>query len=82
LNLLKGKSTTVHIVVSGLEKLRAPAHMKIVGTGTVSMSGAGEVEIQPTEVSANGTYTTTRALYAVEAGTFAVNVTVTVDKEP
>ena len=82
LNLLKGQSTTVHIVVGGLEKLRAPAHMKIVVTGAVSMSGAGEVEIQPADVSARGTYTTTRTLNAGEAGGFGVNVTVTVDKEP
>jgi hypothetical protein len=82
LNLQKGEWTTVHIVVGGLQNLRAPAHMKIVVTGAVSMSGAGEVEIQPADVSASGTYTTTRRLDAGEAGTFGVNVTVTVDKEP
>jgi len=82
LNLRKEEWTTVHIVVGGLQSLRAPAHMKIVVTGAVSMSGAGEVRIQPADVSASGTYTTTRRLDAVEAGTFGVNVTVTVDKEP
>ena len=82
LNLRKEEWTTVNIVVGGLQNLRAPAHMKIVVTGAVSMSGAGEVEIQPADVSASGTYTTTRRLDAGEAGTFGVNVTVTVDKEP
>lgn len=81
LNLLKGESTTVHIVVRGLENLHVPAHMKIVVTGTVTMTGLSEVEIQPSDVSADGTYTTTRTLHAVSAGGFGVNVTVTVDKE-
>lgn len=82
LNLLKGQSTTVHIIVGGLEKLQAPAHMAIIVSGAVTMTGAREVEIQPAEVSASGAYTTTRTLHAVETGGFGVNVTVIVDKEP
>ena len=81
LNLLAKQSTTVHIVVHGLENLHVSAHMKIVVTGTVTMTGPSEVEIKPSDISANGTYTTSRALYAVSAGSFGVNVTVTVDKE-
>ena len=81
LNLLKGQSTTVHIVVHGLENLRVPAHMKIAVTGTVDMTGATELEILPRDISADGTYTTTRALHALAAGGFGVNVSVTVEKE-
>jgi len=46
------------------------------------MAGGAGVEIQPSMVAADGTYRTDRSLHAVEAGTFGVNVTVAVDKEP
>ena len=82
LNLLKFESTNVHITVHGLQKLRAPAHMKIAVSGAVKMVGESEVVIPPAEISADGTYSTTRVLEAGEPGPFGMIVTVTVDKEP
>lgn len=82
LDLLKGESTTVHIVVGGLENLKAPAHMTIVTSGSVTMTGATAVEIDPKMVASDGTYITDRSLHAIAAGGFGVNVTVKVDKEP
>ncbi len=82
LNLSRDESTDVHITVHGLQKLRAPAHMKIVVSGAVTLIGASEVVIPPAEISADGTYSTTRVLQAGAPGVFGMNVTVTVDKEP
>ena len=80
--LSKYETTTVHIIAGGLEKLKAPAHMTIAASGVVKMTGATAVEIDPKMVAADGTYTTDRTLYAESAGTFGVDVTVTVDREP
>lgn len=82
LNLLKHQSTTVHIIAGGLEDLKADANMAIAASGVVTMTGATSVEIDPKMVAADGTYTTDRSLYAEEAGTFNVTVTVKVGKEP
>jgi hypothetical protein len=81
LNLLKGESTTVHIVVSGLEKLKAPAMMSVEASGVVTMSGGNSqtLNIDPSAVAEDGTYTTAEILVANSAGTFGVKVTVTAD---
>jgi hypothetical protein len=83
LNLLKGESTIVHIVVGGLEKLKAPATMTVDATGVVTMSGGNSqrIKIDPSDVKPDGTYTTSDSLFANSAGTFGVQVTVTVPEE-
>lgn len=83
LNLLKGESTTVHIVVGGLKRLKAPADMTINATGVVTMSGGNSqaIRIDPFQVKSDGTYTTSDSLFANSAGTFGVQVTVTVPEE-
>lgn len=83
LNLLKGESTTVHIVVGGLKRLKAPADMTISATGVVTMSGGNSqaIKIDPFQVKSDGTYTTSDSLFANSAGTFGVQVTVTVPEE-
>jgi len=80
LNLIKGQSTKVHIVVSGLEDLKGSANMTIEVTGTVSMTGSTDVTIKPSDISSAGVYTTNRALHAVSAGGFGVVVKVMVDE--
>jgi hypothetical protein len=82
LNLDKGESTTVHIIAEGLENLKAPAHMTIDATGTVTMDGATAVELDPKMIASDGTYITDRSINAKAAGGFSVDVTVKVDKEP
>ena len=81
LTLLKGESTTVHIVVLGLEKLKAPAVMIIEASGVVTMGGGNSqtISIDPSSVSPEGTYRTAETLYANSAGTFNVTVTVSAD---
>ena len=81
LNLIKGESTVVHLVVAGLEKLKAPAVMTIDASGVVSMAGGNSqtITIDPSAVATDGTYTTAEALVANSAGTFGVKVTVTAD---
>lgn len=83
LNLLKGESTTVHIVVGGLKRLKVPASMTINATGVVTMSGGNSqaIKIDPFQVNSDGTYTTSDSLFANSAGTFGVQVTVTVPEE-
>jgi len=83
LNLLKGESTIVHIVVGGLEKLKAPATMTVNATGVVTMSGGNSqtIKIDPSHVKSDGTYTTSDSLFANSAGTFGVEVIVTVPEE-
>ncbi|MFN2517139.1 MAG: hypothetical protein ABR556_13100 [Pyrinomonadaceae bacterium] len=83
LNLLKGESTTVHIVVGGLKRLKVPASMTINATGVVTMSGGNSqaIKIDPFQVKSDGTYTTSDSLFAKSAGTFGVEVTVTVPEE-
>lgn len=82
-NLVKGESTQLHIVVSGLERLEAPAKMTIDASGVISMGGGNsqKMTIEPAEVNADGTYTTGNALTALSAGTFGVKVVVSVGKE-
>jgi hypothetical protein len=81
LNLIKGESTVVHIAVSGLEKLKAPAVMTVDASGPVSMGGGNSqtITIDPAAVTADGTYTTAETLFANSAGTFGIKVTVTAD---
>lgn len=82
-HLLKGESTQLHIVVSGLERLEAPAKMTIDASGVISMGGGNsqKLTIDPKQVNADGTYATGNALTALSEGTFGVQVVVSVDKE-
>ncbi len=80
-HLLKGQGTTVHILVSGLEKLQTAAPMTIDTSGTVTMAGGNSqaLSITPSDVQPHGTYSTDRALSSYEAGDFRVVVTVRVN---
>jgi hypothetical protein len=77
-HLLKGEGTTVHMLVSGLEKLQAPASMTIETTGTVEMNGGNSqaLSITAEEVKPDGTYSTDRHLASYAAGDFEVVVVV------
>jgi hypothetical protein len=83
LTLSKGESTTLHIVVGGLEKLKAPATMTVNATGVITMGGGNSqtIKIDPSDVTSDGKYTTSNSLLANSAGTFGVDVTVTVPEE-
>ena len=83
MQLLKGETTVVHIVVAGLENLKAPAKMKIEASGVVTKGGGNSqtINIDHLAVTADGTYTTTQTLVANSGGTFGVDVTVIVDEK-
>jgi hypothetical protein len=83
LNLLKGESTRLNIVVGGLKQLKAPATMTVNATGVITMSGGNSqiIKIDPSDITSDGTYTTSNSLLANSAGTFGVDVTVTVPEE-
>ncbi|MEK6335445.1 MAG: hypothetical protein AABM67_10890 [Acidobacteriota bacterium] len=81
LHLLQGEGTVVHIVVGGLENLKGPARMTVDARGVVNMGGGNsqKLNIDPSMVAADGTYTTAESLTALAEGSFGVDVTVTVD---
>jgi hypothetical protein len=83
LNLKKGESTELRIVVGGLEHLQAPARMTIDASGAIYMGGGNsqKLRIEPAAVNADGTYRKGNTLTGLAAGTFGVKVVVSVEKE-
>ena len=83
LNLKKGESTELRIVVGGLEHLQAPARMTIDASGAIYMGGGNsqKLTIEPAAVNADGTYRAGNTLTGLAAGTFGVKVVVSVEKE-
>jgi|CXWL01.1.fsa_nt_gi hypothetical protein len=82
LNLLKGQSTTVHILVSGLQGIIKPAAMSITASGAISLQGGGSqsMTISPGQVGTNGTFSMDLGLNAIEKGGFGVTVTVNLNE--
>jgi hypothetical protein len=82
LDLLKGETTQLHVVVGGLQGLETPARMTINASGVINMAGGNlqTLSIDPARVNPDGTYNTGRTLTAISAGTFGVQVVVAVDE--
>lgn len=80
-NLIKGEKTTLTVRVSGLEGIRAPVPLTLTSTGVITMQGGAyqELTIQPSEVRADGTYSTTREITGVQAGGWGATATVVTD---
>ncbi|MFN0141107.1 MAG: hypothetical protein ACKVQW_13595 [Pyrinomonadaceae bacterium] len=80
-NLIKGEKTTLTIQVSGLEGIRTPVPLTLTSRGVITMQGGAyqELTIQPSEVRADGTYSTTREITGVEAGAWGATATVVTD---
>lgn len=79
-NLMKGESTTVTVRVEGLQGIPGAVPLHLTKGGVVTMQGGDNqtMMIQPSDVQANGTYTTTRTITGQQAGVFNVTATVVV----
>ena len=79
-NLMKGESTTLKIEVQGLQGITQTVPLRLTKGGVVTMQG-GDVQtmsIKPSEVRANGTFTTSRTITGQQTGAFSVTATVVV----
>lgn len=80
LSLLKGQTTLLTVVVSGLDGLKQDVPFELVNhsPGVVSMDGGNQQSaiIHPSDLQPNGTYTTTRTLRGVAPGGFNITATV------
>lgn len=77
-SLVKGEKTTLTVEVSGLEGITMPVPLTLRNTGVVTMSGGPyqQLSIQPSEISRDGRYTTTREITGVQAGAWGATATV------
>jgi CHAT domain-containing protein/tetratricopeptide (TPR) repeat protein len=80
LNLIRGETTTLHVVVVGLGGIAADQSLDLNNTspGVISMSGGNSqhINIRPGEVQSGGTYSTDRTLTGIMAGAFNITTTV------
>jgi hypothetical protein len=77
-SLLKGESTELHCEVSGLQGLTAPVPLTLESHGVITMVGGTyqPLVIQPSQVGADGRYSTTRGITGVQAGGWGATATV------
>ena len=77
-SLLKGESTELHVQVNGLEGLTQPVPLTLESHGVITMVGGmyQPLVIQPSEVGADGRYTTTRGITGVQTGGWEATATV------
>ena len=77
-NLLKGESTELHIEVQGLQGIKEPVPLTLESHGVITMEGGmfQPLVIQPSQVGADGRYTTTRRVTGVQAGGWEATATV------
>ena len=69
-NLLKGEKTELRVEVTGLQGLKTPVPLTLKSHGVIAMEGGSyqPLVIQPSEVTADGRYSTTRGITGVQAG--------------
>ena len=77
-SLLKGESTELHVQVEGLEGLKTPVPLTLEAHGVITMVGGlfQPLTIQPSQVGADGRYSTTRGITGVQAGGWEATATV------
>lgn len=77
-NLTRGEQTALKVAVSGLEGIKENVPLRLDTTGSVRMDGGNTqtVQIAPSAVGTDGTYTTTRTITGQQAGPFTVTATV------
>lgn len=77
-NLLKGEKTTLTVQVSGLEGIKEPVPLTLESKGAITMEGGiyQPLIIQPSQVGADGRYTTTRGIAGVQTGGWEATATV------
>jgi len=79
LNLIRGETTTLRVMVQGLEGMSGDQSLDLQNTspGVIKMSGGDQqhLTIHGTEVRPDGSYTTDRTLTGITAGSFGVTAT-------
>jgi hypothetical protein len=77
-NLVKGEKTTLTIQVSGLEGIKSPVPLTLTSQGVIMMEGGAyqPLVILPSQVGADGRYSTTRGITGLQAGGWAATATV------
>ena len=77
-NLVKGERTTLTIQVTGLQGIKEPVPLKLESHGVITMEGGmyQQFMIQPSQVSADGRYSTTRGITGVQTGAWGATATV------
>jgi CHAT domain-containing protein/tetratricopeptide (TPR) repeat protein len=81
LALIRGETTTLHVVVVGLTGITADQALDLenASPGVIKMTGGDRqhVNIRPSELRPDGTYSLDRTLTGIMAGNFSVTATVT-----
>ena len=79
-SLQKGESTELHVQVNGLEGLKEPVPLTLEAHGVITMEGGmfQPLTIQPSQVGADGSYSTSRGITGVQAGGWMATATVVV----
>jgi hypothetical protein len=77
-SLLKGESTTLKVEISGLQGIKEPVPLTLESQGVITMQGGvyQPLVIQPSQVGADGRYSTTREITGVQAGGWTATATV------
>lgn len=77
-SLLKGEKTELRVEVTGLQGIKEPVPLTLECNGVISMEGGTyqPLVIQPSQVSADGRYSTTRGITGVQAGGWGATATV------
>ena len=77
-SLLKGERTELHVQVNGLQGIKEPVRLTLDSSGVIVMEGGPyqPLVIQPSEVGADGRYTTTRGITGVQTGAWGATATV------
>jgi hypothetical protein len=77
-SLMKGEQTTLTVQVTGLQGITSNVPLTLTCTGVITMQGGTNqsLVIQPSQVSPDGRYTTTRNITGVQAGGWGATATV------
>ena len=77
-SLLKGEKTELKIEASGLQGIKEPVPLTLESKGVITMEGGmyQPLVIQPSQVGADGRYSTTRGITGVQAGGWSATATV------
>ncbi|HYR76584.1 MAG TPA: hypothetical protein VEM96_12165 [Pyrinomonadaceae bacterium] len=77
-NLLKGEKTTLTVEVNGLQGIKQPVPLTLTYGGVIVMEGGPyqPLLIQPSQVGADGRYSTTRGITGIQTGGWNATATV------
>jgi len=77
-SLLKGEKTELRVEVNGLQGITQPVPLTLESRGVITMEGGPyqPLVIQPSQVGADGRYSTTRGITGVQAGGWGATATV------